>query len=97
MTDPYIAKLLEMQNRILDRQAKALEDIAEVLKTGNINVDARWTFWQPTGQECYYIEFAPGTPEEIVKKAMDGMTKAFRAALPVSPRKAAIVITPKCA
>ena len=29
MTDPYIAKLLEMQNRILDRQAKALEDIAE--------------------------------------------------------------------
>lgn len=36
MTDPYIAKLLEMQNRILDRQAKALEDIAEVLKTGNI-------------------------------------------------------------
>lgn len=24
MTDPYIAKLLEMQNRILDRQAKAI-------------------------------------------------------------------------
>ena len=40
MTDPHIAKLLEMQNRILDRQAKALEEIAEVLKTGNINVEA---------------------------------------------------------
>lgn len=58
---------------------------------------AQWTFWQATGQECYYIEFAPGTPEEIVKKAMDGMTKAFRAANVVSPRKATIVITPKCA
>lgn len=58
---------------------------------------ARWTFWQATGQECYCIEFAPGTPEEIVKKAMDGMTKAFRAANVVSPRKATIVITPKCA
>ena len=41
MTDLYIAELLEMQNRILERQANALEDIAEVLKTGNINVDAR--------------------------------------------------------
>lgn len=41
MADPYIAKLLEMQNRILDRQATALEDIAAVIKTGNINVDAR--------------------------------------------------------
>lgn len=58
---------------------------------------AQWTFWQATGQECYYIEFAPGTPEEIVKKAMDGMTKAFRAARIISPRKNTIVITPKCA
>lgn len=58
---------------------------------------ARWTFWQATGQECYHIEFAPGTSEEIVKKAMDGMTKAFRAARIVSPRKATIIITPKCA
>lgn len=58
---------------------------------------AQWTFWQATGQECYYIEFAPGTPEEIVKKAMDGMIKAFRAANVVSLRKATIVITPKCA
>lgn len=41
MTDSYIAKLLEAQNCILERQAKALEDIAEVLKTGNINVEAR--------------------------------------------------------
>lgn len=58
---------------------------------------ARWTFWQATGQECYYIEFAPGTQEEIVKKAMGGMTKAFRAANVASPRKNTIVITPKCA
>lgn len=41
MTDTYISRLLEVQDRILERQAKALEDIAEVLKTGNINVDAR--------------------------------------------------------
>ncbi len=41
MADQYLTRLLEIQNRILERQAKALEDIAEVLKTGNINVDAR--------------------------------------------------------
>ena len=41
MNDPYITKLLEIQNRILERQAKALEDIASVLKNGNINVEAR--------------------------------------------------------
>lgn len=41
MTDPYIAKLLETQNRILLRQAEALEKIAKVLAEGNINVEAR--------------------------------------------------------
>lgn len=41
MTDPYLAKLLEHQNRILLRQAEALEKIAKVLVEGNINADAR--------------------------------------------------------
>lgn len=41
MTDPYIAKLLAIQNRILERQAKALEDIADALKHGRINVESR--------------------------------------------------------
>ena len=40
MADPYIAKLLENQNRILLRQAEALEKIAEVLADGKINVEA---------------------------------------------------------
>lgn len=69
---------------------------AGILGDMKANTRARWTFWQATGQECYYIEFAPGTPEEIIKKAMDGMTKAFRAAN-VTRTKKAIVITPKCA
>lgn len=41
MTDPYIAKLLETQNRILLRQAEALEKIAKVLAEGNINAEVR--------------------------------------------------------
>lgn len=41
MTDPYIAKLLENQNRILLRQAEALEKIAKVLVEGNINAEVR--------------------------------------------------------
>ena len=41
MTDPYIAKLLENQNRILLRQAEALEKIAKVLDEGNINAEVR--------------------------------------------------------
>ncbi len=41
MADQYLTRLLEIQNRILERQAKALEDIASVLKNGNINVEAR--------------------------------------------------------
>lgn len=41
MTDPYIAKLLENQNRILLRQAEALEKIAKALAEGNTNADAR--------------------------------------------------------
>lgn len=41
MNDAYIAKLLETQNRILLRQAEALEKIAKVLTEGNINADVR--------------------------------------------------------
>lgn len=41
MTDPDIAKLLEHQNRILLRQAEALEKIAKVLAEGNINAEVR--------------------------------------------------------
>lgn len=41
MADPYIAKLLEHQNRILLRQAEALEKIAKVLAEGNINAEVR--------------------------------------------------------
>lgn len=41
MADPYIAKLLENQNRILLRQAEALEKIAKALAEGNINVEVR--------------------------------------------------------
>lgn len=43
MTDPYIARLLENQNRILLRQAEALEKIAKVLAEGNINAEVRTT------------------------------------------------------
>jgi hypothetical protein len=43
MSDPYIAKLLEHQNRILLRQAEALEKIAKVLAEGNINAEVRTT------------------------------------------------------
>ncbi len=41
MNDAYIAKLLEMQNRILQRQSEALEKIAKVLTEGNINTEVR--------------------------------------------------------
>ena len=43
MNDAYIAKLLETQNRILLRQAEALEKIAKVLTEGNINAEVRHT------------------------------------------------------
>lgn len=39
MNDAYIAKLLEAQNRLLLRQAEALEKIAKVLTEGNINAE----------------------------------------------------------
>ena len=39
MNDAYIAKLLEVQNRLLLRQAEALEKIAKVLTEGNINTE----------------------------------------------------------
>ncbi len=39
MTDQYIAKLLENQNRILLRQAEALEKIAKALAESNINAE----------------------------------------------------------
>ena len=41
MNDAYIAKLLEVQNRILLRQAEALEKIAKVLTEGNIDTEVR--------------------------------------------------------
>lgn len=41
MNDAYIAKLLEAQNRLLLRQAEALEKIAKVLTEGNINAEVR--------------------------------------------------------
>ena len=41
MNDAYIAKLLETQNRILLRQAEALEKIAKTLSEGNINAEVR--------------------------------------------------------
>ena len=41
MWDPYVSKLLENQNRILLRQAEALEKIAKVLAEGNINAEVR--------------------------------------------------------
>lgn len=41
MIDPYIAKLLETQNRILLRQAEALEKIAKVFAECNINAEVR--------------------------------------------------------
>lgn len=41
MNDAPIAKLIENQNRILQRQAEALEKIAKVLIEGNINAEVR--------------------------------------------------------
>jgi len=41
MNDAYIAKLLEAQNRLLLRQAEALEKIAKVLTEGYINAEVR--------------------------------------------------------
>lgn len=41
MNDAYIAKLLEAQNRLLLRQAEALEKIAKVFTEGNINAEVR--------------------------------------------------------
>lgn len=41
MNDAYIAKLLEIQNSLLLRQAEALEKIAKVLTEGNINAEVR--------------------------------------------------------
>lgn len=79
----------EYKKKIESRASGILENL-------KANTRAQWTFWQATGQECYCIEFAPGTPEEIIKKAIDGMTKAFRAAN-VTCAKKAIIITPKCA
>lgn len=80
----------EYKKKIESRAAGILENL-------KADARARWTFWQATGQECYYIKFSEGTPEEIVKKAADGMTKAFRAATITRVKETAIVITPKCA
>lgn len=41
MNDAYITKLLEAQNRLLLRQAEALEKVAKVLTEGNINAEVR--------------------------------------------------------
>ena len=41
MNDAYLLKLIENQNRILQRQAEALEKIAKVLAEGNINAEVR--------------------------------------------------------
>lgn len=41
MDDQYLYKLIENQNRILQRQAEALEKIVKVLTEGNIDVDVR--------------------------------------------------------
>ncbi len=41
MNDQYLYKLIENQNRILQRQAEALEKIAKVLTEGNINAEVR--------------------------------------------------------
>ena len=43
MDNTYIATLLERQNRILLRQAEALEKIAKVFTEGNINAEVRTT------------------------------------------------------
>jgi biotin synthase-related radical SAM superfamily protein len=39
--DADLCSALRKQNEILERQAVALEKIAEILKNGNINVDVR--------------------------------------------------------
>ena len=70
---------------------------AGILENLKASTRARWTFWQATGQECYCIEFAAGTPEEIIEKAASGMAKAFRASYVARARQTTIVITPKCA
>jgi len=41
MNDAYLLKLIENQNRMLQRQAEALEKIAKVLTEGNINAEVR--------------------------------------------------------
>lgn len=41
MNDAYITKLLEARNRLLLRQAEALEKVAKVLTEGNINAEVR--------------------------------------------------------
>jgi hypothetical protein len=41
--DADLVKAMRDQNDILERQAVALETIAEILKTGNINVEVRMT------------------------------------------------------
>lgn len=69
--------------------------ILENLKA-KANTNAIWTFWQATGQECYYIKLGGVVPEEIIKKAAESMTKAFRGAYVVR-RGTEIIITPKCA
>lgn len=43
MNDAYLLKLIENQNRILQRQAEALEKISKVLAEGNINAEVRYT------------------------------------------------------
>lgn len=39
MSDPYLCKLIENQNRILQRQAEALEKIANALAEGNLDTE----------------------------------------------------------
>lgn len=41
MNDQYLYKLIENQNRILQRQAEAFEKIAKVLAEGSINAYVR--------------------------------------------------------
>lgn len=79
----------EYKKRIESRASGILEDLK-----AKANTNAIWTFWQATGQECYYIKFNGVVPEEIIKKAAESMTKAFWGAS-VARRGTEIIITPK--
>lgn len=51
----------EYKKKIESRAAGIVENLKATAR-------ARWTFWQATGQECYYIEFAPGRRKKLLRK-----------------------------